>query len=305
MSCKLAICIPSLDRKDLLLQSVKSVLSNKLSCDVDIVVSLNYCLDNSNILHSLKELNAGNLKIFVHDKLLSIDENMHYVIKNADSDYVYLLGDDDFFLNNSLEVLFSYIDLQHDLVVFQSSDKIKIDTPDIVFNSTESAFNHLAQRTPYGSILCKKLYFNFNYFKSLYGSSHAYNCFWISLFWKQSNNLNVSIVLSTQNIVYLRLNNIKTYSYYNVMYNDVPFGHKVRLKLLPPEISEGIYSKYVKRYYRQIYSFRSLFNILHYIDTDTLIKDIKVEKKLFIFLKIYLSYYIILLLKKIKILILN
>jgi len=93
----LSIRIPSLNRKTYLLQALRSILESPQHLDrLEICVS-NNCSDEdyTDIENFLKLYPCA--KYMRHMRRLSLDENMHSCVKEAVGEYVFYLGDDDFF----------------------------------------------------------------------------------------------------------------------------------------------------------------------------------------------------------------
>jgi abequosyltransferase len=178
-----------------------------------------------------KNRNDWDIKYIVQDERLEIDPHMHFVVNMATSDYCYLLGDDDFFINEDLLKLVELVQKDKpDLAVFSGvpvntegsciSKSNKITSQK--YTDAFDAFKSLRARCPYGAILVGRKYVQHERFIKYYGSSHAYSySFWIELLNASADN--VLIVVPDFHLVCLRAGE-KTYSALTVYYKDIIFG---------------------------------------------------------------------------------
>jgi glycosyltransferase involved in cell wall biosynthesis len=243
MTPTLSICIPTLNRPELLLQSLNSIL-----CESSMLDQLEICISNNGsdadytAVEQLLDAHAGrcSIKYVRHAKRLPLDENHHCVKRLATADYIYFLGDDDFFLRDELPRLLELIgNTQPDLAIFNG---LQIDDhntylgphfslPPRVYTSVEQAFRDLRDKGSFGSVLVRTDLLMDADFVRLYGTDHAYGCFWLSLFRMSDREEIPKILVPTFPGVALRAGK-KTYNHIDVYFNKIPRWMAVHQELL-------------------------------------------------------------------------
>jgi glycosyltransferase involved in cell wall biosynthesis len=239
----LSICIPTLNRPELLLQSLNSIFNEPLMFDhLEICISNNCSELDYAAVQELLTCYAGRCKIkYVrHAQRLPLDEHHHYVKRMSTSEYIYFLGDDDFFLRDELVQL---IDLIHqkkpDLAIFNG---YQVDDFNLYlgshftlapreYDSIETAFRDLKDKGNFGSVLVQREMLQDADFERLYQTDHAYSCYWLSLFRKQGRGECLKIIVPDFSCVALRAGQ-KSYSRIDAHYNKIPHWIAVHQQLL-------------------------------------------------------------------------
>jgi len=261
----LTICIPTLNRQDWAIQAIKSVRLHQYDGRVALAISNNSSETSYDDLRRLlSDYTAFDVQYYEHSVRLSIDEHMHYVVSMADTEYVYLLGDDDYFEDGGLEYLLQIIDKSRpDLVLCANSANAPRDVSDLIsYKDVSVAFWDLRYEAPFGSVLVKKSLLDDQFFLGLYGSAHAYDCFWVKLFWKGFYGEDVLILRVNKPCVFMRAEK-KSYSALTVLYRQVLDGHEMRKSMLPASVVSGIYAQHEADYIKKITRFRILLFTLH------------------------------------------
>ena len=229
----ISICIPTLNRTNYLKQALESIFAYSEGKNYfEICISNNNSEEDYSGIEELiynKKLENWNIKYIIQNKRLDIDHHMHYVVEMASCDYCYLLGDDDFFISNELLKLVKLVlNNNIDLAIFNGKVidanncfiKNHFNLPSKTYDSVEFAFKELRDKGTFGSILVKKKHLNKYYFNLLYGSSHAYGCYWLSILNDYYNE--AKIIIPNFQCVCLRSSE-KNYNLAKVYYRDIPF----------------------------------------------------------------------------------
>lgn len=104
-----------------------------------------------------------------------------------------MIGDDDYLQTNALKDIYDLINNEEvDLAVFNAlrvSDQNEVGVELIGFKNKryfdfEEALLELKEYCTYGNLLVKREFMKPEDFKYLFGTSHAYGCFWLSFFSK-------------------------------------------------------------------------------------------------------------------------
>ncbi|ASA55968.1 glycosyltransferase family 2 protein [Vibrio gazogenes] len=227
----LSICIPTLNRPYYLFKALYSIYHQEESIiPFEICISNNFSdYDYTEVELYIQQLNEKhrNIKYVKQEERLSLDKHMHFVINMSEGDYVYLLGDDDYFKKNAFIILDKLIHDDIDLAVVNANwidGKGKLISPvhsepvNIEGLSKYEKYLHLYNKCTYGALLIRKSLFSDNNFKKLYNTSHAYGCFWIELL---NNDTPRKITYQSGNVcVNLRAAE-KSYNLVDVIFNDV------------------------------------------------------------------------------------
>jgi abequosyltransferase len=243
MITTLSICIPTLNRPELLLQSLNSIFSEPLLLDqLEICISNNCSESDYANVDELMADYAGhcNIKYVRHAKRLPLDENHHYVKRMATSEYIYFLGDDDFFLRDELGKLLDLINRKKpDLAIFNG---YQVDDANVYlgphfslapreYDSIEAAFKDLKDKGSFGAVLVHRDMLQDADFERLYQTDHAYGCYWLSLFRKHDRGEGLKIIVPDFPCVALRAAR-KTYNHIDVYFNKIPHWMAVHQQLL-------------------------------------------------------------------------
>ncbi len=101
----LSVCIPTFNRASILDKAISAISRSIESCgdEVELIISDNCSTDNTNIVVD-KYLNRG-LKIRYNRNVKNVGPNMNFLkcIEMSSGKYIYLLGDDDYLEEKSLE----------------------------------------------------------------------------------------------------------------------------------------------------------------------------------------------------------
>jgi glycosyltransferase involved in cell wall biosynthesis len=243
MTSTLSICIPTLNRPELLLQSLNSILRESSLLDqIEICISNNCSdADYAKVDKLLIEVeNQCSIKYVRHAQRLPLDENHHYVKCMAESEYVYFLGDDDFFLSDELKKLLNFINQKKpDLAIFNGylvDEKntflgMHFELASFEYKSLEAAFRDLRDKGTFGSVLVRKEHLQDDDFRCFYQTDHAYGCYWLSLFRKNEQCESLNISVPDFPCVAIRCAS-KTYNHIDVYFRTIPYEMSVRQQMI-------------------------------------------------------------------------
>lgn len=241
----LSICIPTYNRPGYLMEAVESVFSTLLAVDIEIIISNNASTESYSRVEALLEVqkSKGWSITYINQKHIQhVDLNMFEVIKRASSQYVYLLGDDDYFntpelvsLVNSLKAGYNPDVVFYNGIMVDSENKtmgnhFKLEP--VIFRNVNRAYNQLRDKGTFGSLLVRKSLYTLENFNSLVGTKHAYGCFWITMLNDQKE---VFIEVSNFPLVYLRHAD-KTYNILQVYLQDIIYESYIyQTRLMNPK----------------------------------------------------------------------
>lgn len=238
----LSICIPTLNRSNYLVQAIRSILENDSHLhEIEVCIS-NNCSDSDYSESEQLIATASNLCSikYVRQKVrLPLDQHHHYVTEMAISDYVYLLGDDDFFLRDQIGLLISFIGGQRpDLAIFNGYSvdadngylgrHFNLDSTR--YQSLAHAYGELRDKGSFGAILVHRDLLPGEVFRKLYGTDHAYCCYWAALFRKNERGERLRIFVPDFPCVALRCAS-KNYNHIDVFYKKIPYWMTVYQEL--------------------------------------------------------------------------
>ena len=240
----LSICIPTLERCAYLCEAIASIFdAPEIHPYINVFISNNCSTSDYQPLYTILEAAPLGLEIvyIAQEKRLSLDEHMHCLLAMADLEYTYMLGDDDYFLGGQLRCLIDYVKANMpDLAIFNG---LRVDhlgnsigqsweLSARSFDCPVDALRALRDKSTFGAILVKSKYIKGHYFRALYGSSHAYTCFWFSIFDAHRDGSSLIIEIPAFSLVALRAGQ-KTYSALDVYFLDVPYEYSVYQRYLP------------------------------------------------------------------------
>ncbi|MFN4043839.1 glycosyltransferase family 2 protein [Limnobacter sp.] len=267
----LSICIPTMNRAGLMMQALQSIHESEIDkSKVQICVSNNCSDENYDAVLALIEEMRNSLKVdYIHQAhRLSADENMLETLKLARGDRIYFLGDDDYFLEGQLPKLMTLIDEQDpDLAIFNGiavdANNINLGThftlPPKEYVSLEETFVDLRDKGSFGAILVKRELLKETDFRALFGTSHAYGCYWIPIL-NNPENLR-RIIVPDFPLVALRTGK-KTYNHLKVYFSDIPYEIETYKKLLKPGLPQKLNKGFERRYYSKIESVKFLIYLI-------------------------------------------
>lgn len=240
----LSVCIPTLERCFYLCEAIASIFdAPEIHPYINVFISNNCSASDYQPLYSILDAAPLGLEItyVAQEKRLSLDEHMHCLLAMADLEYIYMLGDDDYFLGGQLNCLIDYIKAKTpDLAIFNglrvdylgNSLGQSWDLSARSFDCPVDALRALRGKSTFGAILVKSKYIKSHYFRALYGSSHAYTCFWFSIFDAHRDGSSLIVEIPAFSLVALRAAQ-KTYSALDVHFLDIPYEFSVYQRYLP------------------------------------------------------------------------
>ena len=267
----LSICIPSLNRPEFLLQAVNSIHAGKASLEkIEICISNNFSdLDYSEVEEKFESAaSVCNVKYIRHNTRLSLDENMHYVKKMASGDFIYFLGDDDCFLMDQIDILVEFIGAKEpDLAIFNGhlvdANNCYLgrhfNLPSKEYRAHDDAFMDLRDKGMFGAVLVRRDLLQDDDFIKLYGTSHAYGCYWLSIMREYERNNNAKIFIPDFPCVALRCTK-KNYNHIYVYYRDIPYELAVYKRFTEPRMLQLI-TKFERSQNKKISSIRFLCSL--------------------------------------------
>lgn len=262
---KLSICIPTLNRPQYLMQGINSIYDQQSDfSDFEVCISNNASnVDYSEVENLIEQYSVKyrNIKYYVQKSRISLDEHMHFVKKMATGDYIYYLGDDDYFNCDALSEIDRLCNQGVDLSIFNGD---WVDSAGNYigkhfnlqaghYHCFEDAFSNLRDKGSFGAILVKRALLEDFYFSSLYGSSHAYGCYW--LYMLNNPNENYQIVIPSTTCVNLRMAE-KNYNVSKVYYSDIIKEFSLYDKLINNETGRGLNQKFFELYKKRIFSIK-------------------------------------------------
>ncbi|GEM_PF-3604122 len=246
---KLSFCIPSLNRLDYLIHAVNSICKYK-----DLSHQFEICIYNNNSDVSYLELeellfryaSTYQINYLKGEIRLPVDRSMQTVTAMAKGEYLFLLGDDDFLLENGVENIIKLIDKsEFDLAVYNATilherNQTKSQMFNIksgVYNNLDEALILLKNYCSYGNILIKRKFLSKENFDYLNGTFHAYGGFWIDFFKQYENDQHPIIIVPEQKVVCLRAI-LKTYDLLKVTFNSAKYELELYYKIIGPKSKE-------------------------------------------------------------------
>lgn len=268
---KLSFCIPTLNRPEYLINTIRSICSDKnYSSKFEICIYNNYSeLDYSDVE---KEINILSQWFTINYKKgssrLEIDQSMFEAIEPAIGEYLFLIGDDDYLEPDGIKDIYNLFDeIEFDLAVFNAlrvSDNVKEKTELIgVFDKQyfdfENALLELKEYCTYGNLLLKKELLNLKDFRFLFGTSHAYGCFWLSFFRDYEVGKMPIIIIPKKSVVCLRYVE-KSYDIMQVTFGHSHLEHKLYFSVIG-EKSQNLLTKFEKKINKRFTSVMFLVNL--------------------------------------------
>ena len=117
----IAILIPTYNRQKYLLQNLRKlttdILSNSLENDIEIIISNNASLDETEekVEQFIEATNGVRIKLYNQSVNIGLEANALFVLEKATSTYVMYLGDDDFVVKEFLIGIVNQLKLRKDL----------------------------------------------------------------------------------------------------------------------------------------------------------------------------------------------
>ena len=119
---KLSICIPTYNRVDYLKKTIKSILlSNRQT--FELIISDNCSNDNTQDFCLNISQQDSRLKYFRNNQNLGYSQNVYQCIINANSEYIYLLSDEDEFNRDMIDRTFNLLNSNYSAILPSVFDK--------------------------------------------------------------------------------------------------------------------------------------------------------------------------------------
>ena len=272
---KISFCIPTYNRINTLKLAINSILNNNFK-DFEICISDNN--SNDGTVEFLNQISSSLIRINYQFKNEGIDINMLSVMKMAQGEYIFLLGDDDYLNKKSASKLNLILNKDPTLVVFSKMNKHQE-----ILNDLERAYKLIWDKMSFGYVIFKKELIDTDFQIDFSGTYHAYGGWILTGIQKVSKIKDVKIVLSPIEIV--RTNPVKkTWSSnsFEVYFVGIPKF----LNLIELDTHKEIYRNYIS-------NSTKTYNLIR----DKAVKNLKYDKKLYENLK---KHYSILSIIKIK-----
>lgn len=260
----LSLCIPTLNRCAYVCEAVQSIFEARWDvARVELCISNNASEHDYGKLEQLLAQAPSGLAVtyIVQPQRLTADEHMLAVASMARAGHVYLLGDDDRFLTEQLPHLLALVDSQDpDLAVFDGhlidangrTVGRLLDMPARTFTDPFEAFDVLRDKCMFGALLVRTSLLQQGHFKALFGTSHAYCCFWFSLL-ERPSSAPVRILVPDFALVELRVAE-KTYNALDVYYRQIPYEIAVYRRHLKPGPAQHANHRFERRFEQKIAS---------------------------------------------------
>lgn len=272
MTKLLSICIPTMNRAEWLLHAIKSICDDTIPLDEIEVCISNNCSE-SDYADTEKYIESASSLVKIsyvrHTTRLSLDENHYYVKHMAIGDYVYFLGDDDFFLRNQLQKLIKFIkEKKPDLAIFNgfivdASNTfigMHFNLPSKEYKLLNEAYVDLRDKGSFGAVLVHKNLLQDNDFHQLRDTAHSYGCFWLSIFRKYDRNETIKIFIPAFPCVALRSAQ-KNYNFTDIFYKKIPYWIDTLKRLSPAGLPTKLIINHERLHHKKISSIIFLLNI--------------------------------------------
>ena len=265
MAPTLSICIPTLNRCDFLCGALQSIFNADWNhTRIEVCISNNASEHDYTAFEQILASAPPGLQVRyqLQPQRLPLDENMFAVRKMATADFIYFLGDDDYFLDGQPPLLLELIDQKSpDLAIFNGrlvdgSNQVigaHFTLPATVYPDALAAFRDLRDKGMFGAVLVKSAHLKDEHFKALFGTSHGYGCYWFSLLDDRTRQQPARIMVPDFPLVALRMA-AKSYSLLDVYYRQIPYEIAVYRRHLPPGIPQRANLGFEKAYFRKISS---------------------------------------------------
>lgn len=269
----LSVCIPTFNRPEYLMHALRSIIRQ-----VNEGSDLEVCISNNCSTRDYSEVERfiepyGFIHYGRQAKQVSLDENMHRAASMAAGQYLYFLGDDDFFLEGGLVQLRALIDqVRPDLAIINGvnvTDAGKhisrlFEGGKSAFHTFQEAYAYHHNHCMFGAILVKRAYVIDPLFVAFYGTSHAYLSFWAAIAMRENEGSKNPICVFTPShpIVALRASQ-KTYSSYflDALYLHMPMWYYVLLRFVEDSQARRLIMRIANDNLSLIFSLRFLASL--------------------------------------------
>lgn len=114
---KLSIGIPTYNRCDYLDRLLSLLFEEEKISEVEIVISDNASEDSTESIVKKWQKKLLNINYVKNKKNIGFDRNLENTIKNANGEYIWILGDDDGIVHGSLSKLLDSINTEEDVLI--------------------------------------------------------------------------------------------------------------------------------------------------------------------------------------------
>ena len=136
----LSICILSYNRPKHLEKLIKSI-DLKKNLSYEIIVNDDFSPNRLSIKNTIQSIKDPKIKFFQHNKNLGYDSNLITLVNKASGKWIIFMGDDDEFISNSLNKLYSFLKANSNLGYVLKSHALIHESGDIeyyrYFNKTQ------------------------------------------------------------------------------------------------------------------------------------------------------------------------
>lgn len=268
---KISFCIPTLNRPEYLINTIRSICSNKCySSQFEIYIYNNFSdLDYTEVEEEISRLSEEFIIKYKRGVIrLDIDQSMFEAIRMAEGEYLFFIGDDDFLTDDGIKDIFDLLkETDFDLAIFNAlrvsdstTEKYElIGMFDKTYSNFDSALLELKEFCTFGNLLIKREFVNEDDFKYLFGTSHAYGCFWLSFFREYEKDKIPKIIVPKKSVVCLRIVE-KSYDIMEVTFAHSFLEHKLFVNVIG-ENSKKLLSKFNQKLYRKFANLKFLVRL--------------------------------------------
>ena len=203
MNKLLSICIPTFNRKEYLIQSLKAVIPQAKLFDIPIYISDNCSIDGTQyIIQQLQQTEYNLIFYTKQQQNIGIDRNMFAVLEMSQTKYCWWLGDYDVILPDAIATILNI--LEHDNTIDLMILNTQFITPDgaihpdiqlftisqdLYYKDYLVCFRDYVELMPFGNLIIDRLGILQQNYARFIGTFHAYSgAIWDYLL--QSHKLN-------------------------------------------------------------------------------------------------------------------
>lgn len=136
MNTKLAICITTYNRADILKDILLDLIPKAQRFDIPIFVSDNCSVDDTGDVLAAAKARYPYLFFNINEANMGFDINFERCVKMANTDYLWIMGDYSFIHDNALDVVLGYIKQDdYDIIMLNNYNRIKKIPTQIYTNS--------------------------------------------------------------------------------------------------------------------------------------------------------------------------
>lgn len=125
----ISVCIICYNKENYIRQTIESVLSQKTSCSVEIVIGDNASTDKSpDILREYWDSNNEKFSIILNEKNLGLCTNQFNTLSRAKGKYIVILYGDDYWINEKkLQTQYEYMEKNPSIVGVSTTTEMRIE----------------------------------------------------------------------------------------------------------------------------------------------------------------------------------